>query len=107
MEWNTFVDDAKDMGTSIFETFSSAFNNAMGELLYTAWLWPTQPTPFNLPSLTRLDDKPMWLLPTLFQITYLPTFHQIASQEEIVQRMNTGLNAIFALKTIAKRALGV
>jgi len=29
MEWNTFVDDAKDMGTSIFETFSSAFNNAM------------------------------------------------------------------------------
>merc|ERR1711953_1518176 len=30
MEWNTFVDDAKDMGTSIFETFSSAFNNAMG-----------------------------------------------------------------------------
>merc|ERR1712131_202262 len=29
MEWNTFVDDAKDMGTSIFETFSSAFNTAM------------------------------------------------------------------------------
>ena len=36
MEWNTFVDDAKDMGTSIFETFSSAFNNAMGELIFTA-----------------------------------------------------------------------
>ena len=40
-------------------------------------------------------------------LRYLPTFHQIASQEEIVQRMNTGLNAIFALKTIAKRALRV
>ena len=36
MEWNTFVDDAKDMGTSIFETFSSAFNTAMGKLLFTA-----------------------------------------------------------------------
>ena len=43
MEWNTFVDDAKDMGTSIFETFSSAFNNAMGELLFTAMIW-TNPT---------------------------------------------------------------
>ena len=36
MEWNTFVDDAKDMGTSIFETFSSAFNTAMGKFLFTA-----------------------------------------------------------------------
>ena len=44
MEWNTFVDDAKDMGTSIFETFSSAFNNAMGELLFTATTLTTSPT---------------------------------------------------------------
>ena len=31
MEWDTFVDDAKDMGTSIFDNFSSAFNTAMGK----------------------------------------------------------------------------
>ena len=36
MEWDTFVDDAKDMGTSIFDNFSSAFNTAMGKLLFTA-----------------------------------------------------------------------
>ena len=41
MEWNTFVDDAKDMGTSIFETFSSAFNNAMGEFYYNHFTDPT------------------------------------------------------------------
>ena len=51
MEWNTFVDDAKDMGTSIFETFSSAFNNAMGELLFTATTLTTSPTQTLKPTL--------------------------------------------------------
>ena len=35
-------------------------------------------------------------------LRYSPTFHQIASQEEIVQRMSIGRNVITVLKAIAK-----
>lgn len=35
-------------------------------------------------------------------LCYLPPLHQIASQEEIVQRMSIGRNVITVLKAIAK-----
>ena len=57
MEWNTFVDDAKEMGTSLLDTFSSAFNNAMGELLFTATTL-TDPTQAFQP--TDLFDLTWW-----------------------------------------------
>lgn len=35
-------------------------------------------------------------------LRYSPTFHQIASQEQIVQRMSIGRNVITVLKELAK-----
>lgn len=94
------------MGTSIFETFSSAFNNAMGKLLSTAITLITQPTLFQPTSLTYVN--PTWwkanvIIAYHIRLRYLPTFHQIASQEEIVQRMNIGLHVMAAMKKNADR----
>ena len=96
MEWNTFVDDAKDMGTSIFETFSSAFNTAMGKLLFTATTL-TAISDHNLHFLTHPVLPDLMTSQCDYCLRYLPMSHQIASQKEIVQKMNIGLHVMGVL----------
>ena len=102
MEWDTFVDDAKDMGTSIFDNFSSAFNTAMGKLLFTVVTMMTldhhslhfstyRPFSIHQPNLMTSQCD--------YCLRYSPTFDQIASQEEIVHQTNIGLLVMVAMKT--------